>query len=519
MNIHSLLTALVIGLVLPSGVHAQSVAWFHTYVGTNAECTGVQRSSSGELYMSGHARNNNSFDGLAPGNLGYDDGFVARADAMGNMQWIYSIGAYSSDIAWDVKEFGGRVTVRGNVANMGGSSNINYNGTSTPIAVDGAYIMQVDTAGGLQALHQPNGTTTDMVVDGTGNIYFIAAEDSMRYYKMSPNGTVLQQRTFSDHLWGSAIAVSPTGDVWIAGQWAGPYPSTIWVGGQTFYRHSNVHDIVVAKFDANGNTLFTTQFGGAGSEKVNDMVVADDGSMRLSGTFEGIVNQDGDTLPGNGPRWFLATFAPSGALLAMDDTTFRVNAASGRLAMNDAGEVIAAINFSDTLFHGLDTLASMYPVGSSIDAGILAKWDAFGQLSWYGAIGYNSSGLVNTLINLGSVVGDSIFVCGRAGTPAYVALVIDTTYAPLTTSVAPIRAVTDPDWTVYPNPASTELSLNGVAPGCQLQLIDPAGRVLWNRLTKAGHGSIDISVVPPGVYTLQVITGAGSSSRRVVVLR
>ena len=248
-------------------------------------------------------------------------------------------------------------------------------------------------------------------------------------------------------------------------------------------------------------------------------MISDSGTMYLSGTFGGIVDQDGDTLPGNAPRWFLATFDPSGALLAMDDTTFRLTGASGKLAMNDAGEVIAAINFSDTLFHGLDTLASIYPGGSSTNAGILAKWDAFGQLSWYGAIGYNSSGLVNTLINLGSVVGDSIFVCGRTGTPAYVALVVDTTYAPLTTSIAPMRAVPDPDWTVYPNPASTGLTLTGVSRGCQLQLIDPAGRVLWNRVTTNSSDFIDVSSVPPGCYTLRLNSGTGSSSRRVVVLK
>lgn len=514
MNMHSLWTALVLGVVLPTGMHAQSIAWFHPYVGTNAECTGVQRSSTGDLFMSGSTRNNNLFDGLAPGNMGYDDGFVARADAMGTMQWIHTIGATSADFTLDVKEFGGRITVRGLVTNWGGSSSINYNGTSTPITGTGAYIMQVDTAGSLLWLEQVNEESTDMLVHGTGNIYYAAAEDSMRYYKLSPDGVVLQRHTISDIVRGFAIAVSPDGDVWVAGQWASPYPSTVWWAGQTFTRHGIQNDILVAKFDPNGNALFATQFASDGSDYVNDMVLSDDGTMHLSGNFGGIVDHDGDTLAGSAPRWFLATFGPSGALLALDDTSFRASGSTGMLAMNDADEVIATINFPDTLYHDLDTLFR-----SENKAGILAKWDASGQLSWYTALGFTSPGRVNTGVNLGSIAGDSLFVGGRNGSAAYTALVIDTTYAPLTTSTAPIRALPDPDWNVYPNPASTGATLSGVRSGSQLQLVDPAGRVLWSRLTKTAHEFIDFTPVPPGCYTLRLLTGSSSSSRRVLVFR
>ncbi len=510
----------LIATLLPSFLYGQDTAWFHLYGNTNARCSSLQRSSSGDLFMAGDILNEHPFDGQIPEWYGYNDGYIGRTDPTGNMRWIHSIGAYSADFTWALTETGGRITMLGEVTNFGGTSNIYYNGTATPITADGKYVMQVDTAGNQLWLQQPYLGGRSIESDGEGNIYYFVIENGMRQCrKVDLNGNMLEQFEVTDLVECNGLAISPTGDIWVAGSTGMSIPGSITWAGQTYVMPSGDYDIFLAKFNPTGVPQFATRFRSAGNDLLHGLVVAADGTVHMSGYFGGIVEQDGDTLSGDGDRWFLASFNSDGNLVALDDTSFRtkpsIGHTLGQLRVNDAGEVFAGLNFRDTLFQGMDTI--LQPPFSS--GGVLAKWNTMGQLSWYRSFGTDALGRVNTTVTLGSVVQDSVFIGGRAQYGAYTALVIDTTYVPLTTSVPANDAIVNMNWKVFPNPAKNYLTLNNIGPGTRVQLIDPMGHILLERILSDGKEIIDLAGVPSGCYIVRLRSAAGTASKRVIVLQ
>lgn len=514
------LCALWCGLVPTITLFSQHTAWFHVYANTNARCSGLQRSSYGDLFIAGDIRNDNPFDGQVPEWYAYNDGYIGRTDPMGIMRWIHAIGAFSSESVRAIREFEGRITMIGHVTNYGGTSNINYNGTSTPITADGEYLMQVDTTGNLLWLQQPYLGGDRLEVDAGGNIHYFVVENGLiQYRKVDQEGDLLQQFVVSDAVHCHALAISPAGDLWVAGSWALMNPGPVIWAGQTFAMQPWDHDIFLAKFDPTGVPQFATRFRSSGNDLLHDLAVSADGTVHMSGVFGGIVEQDGDTLAGTGDRWFLASFDPTGNLIALDDSSFRtrpaIDIASGQLRVNDAGEVLASLNFADTLFHAADTMLRM---PTSPEAGILAKWNAMGQLSWYRSFGEDNLGRINSTVTLGSIVEDSVFIGGRAMYAAFTALVIDTTYAPLATPVRP-RVTSEPPWHIFPNPATDHLTVIVEQQEGRLQLIGPLGRILLERVLRDGETHLDLSSIPSGCYILHLSGVTGSSSKRVLVMK
>ncbi len=521
MTRYGSLAGLLCATLLCSNAGGQDTAWFHPYTNTNADCNGVHRTSFGDLIITGDFLNDHPFDGQQPEWYGYNDGYVGRTDRMGNMRWIHAIGAHSNDDAGPVREIGGRITLSGWVNNWGGSSSIQYNGTATPITAGGAYIMQVDTAGSLLWLQQHYVGGDDFEVDGAGNIHFTVVWNGWRYYrKVDINGNMLAQFVVTDKVHCDGLAIGPTGDIWVAGSMTAMNADTTTWAGQSYAMQAWDSDIFLARFDTAGTPLFVTRIGGAGEDVLHDLAITSDGMVHLSGTLSGTAAIGNDTLPGSSPRWFLASFDPSGSLIALDDTSFLASGTNGgiggQLRTNDAGEVFASLNFQGMLFHGTDTLEQS-PLFSP--AGILAKWDALGQLSWYRSYGNDTQGRINAYVTLGSIVEDSVFIGGRTSYAAYTALVIDSTYAPLSTSVPTHAAANDRLWQAYPNPTTGRLTVTNTMPGNRMQLIDPMGNVLLDRRSMGREEHLDLAAVPAGCYILRVDDAMGASSARVIVLR
>lgn len=75
-----------------------------------------------------------------------------------------------------------------------------------------------------------------------------------------------------------------------------------------------------------------------------------------------------------------------------------------------------------------------------------------------------------------------------------------------------------PKWTVYPNPANTELNLLGLDQHPQtLVLTDLAGKVILNRSISAQTAKLDVSDLPAGMYLLTLQHEGARASRRVTI--
>lgn len=253
---------------------------------------------------------------------------------------------------------------------------------------------------------------------------------------------------------------------------------------------------------------------------VNDPHMGSDGQLRMSGVFNGVVDYGGEPLPGAPARWFLATIDANGDLLGLDDSTFSTRGATGQIMENEAGEMLVTINFTDTLISDSDTLISLVDGGGYESAGVIAKWNTTGQLSWYRALSLDTTDRVGHMsIRFGPIVGDSIFICGLMNEPvivegtlynpavdyiAYAGLLIDTTYAPI--PLGNSAAATGPaqPLLLFPNPTSGTALLQGVLPGERVEVMDALGRCVLRLRAAMVELRLGTAALPDGAYTIRV---------------
>ena len=77
------------------------------------------------------------------------------------------------------------------------------------------------------------------------------------------------------------------------------------------------------------------------------------------------------------------------------------------------------------------------------------------------------------------------------------------------------RPEEDGRWTVYPNPASERVFIDGVAEGSRVQLYDMQGR----RLLDSQARSIDVALFPDGLYLLRAIDGRGEAHATKLIVK
>jgi len=61
--------------------------------------------------------------------------------------------------------------------------------------------------------------------------------------------------------------------------------------------------------------------------------------------------------------------------------------------------------------------------------------------------------------------------------------------------------------TVYPNPATSVINITGLRPNSEIRITDLTGKVLMTETASGTHASIDIQMLPQGVYILRNING------------
>jgi hypothetical protein len=71
--------------------------------------------------------------------------------------------------------------------------------------------------------------------------------------------------------------------------------------------------------------------------------------------------------------------------------------------------------------------------------------------------------------------------------------------------------------TIYPNPATTNITLAGLPSNGTIQLIDNQGKTIQTIASTAGTQSIDLVNVTPGAYILSIVTENGTATQHIVV--
>ena len=270
--------------------------------GTQSEdhATGVTVDGAGNLYVVGLTRGAVG-DQISLVGIDYD-GYVRKFDGDGNELWTRQFGTprvlvedFTSDVAVDGA---GNVYVVGFTSGpLPGQANLGE---------DDVYLRKYDSDGnelwarqsGSQVLDMANG----VAIDGAGNVYVVGdiqqagvpgrpgvGEGDAYLRKHDGDGNELWTRQFGSQSGPSAsgVAVDGEGNVYVVGSASGALP------GQT---HLGKSDAYLRKYDADGNELWTRQFGSRGRDRAGAVVVDGAGNLYVLGTtrlsLPGQINMD-----------------------------------------------------------------------------------------------------------------------------------------------------------------------------------------------------------------------------------
>ena len=344
------------------------VAWMRQ-LGTSASdfSYSVAVDSSGNAFISGITDGN-----LGGTNAGGYDAFLAKYDPAGNLLWTKQLGTSANDSygAVAVDGFGNAFISGWTRGSLGGIN----------MGSDDAFLAKYDTAGNLLWIKQIGTGAWDLsfsvAVDASGNAFISgyttgnlggtnAGNSDAFLAKYDPNGNLFWIKQFGTSADDSSysVAVDASGNAFISGLTSGSLGGTN-VGSE---------DVFLAKFDPNGNLLWTEQIGTIAPERSRSVVVDGAGNVFISGLTYGSL---GGTNVGEIDA-FLAKYDTNGNLLWIEQLGTSRDEYSFSVAVDTTGNA-----FISGYTYGI--LGGTNAGGS--DA-FISKYDPSGNLLWTHQLG------------------------------------------------------------------------------------------------------------------------------------
>lgn len=417
------------------------------------------------------------------------------------------------------------------------------------------YLAKYDAGGQLQWAKVISGTTVEwglsLVLGQWGDIYVAGVvrnpaagqqfggmpvktygKTDLLLAKFDNNGSPLWVKTHGgpgeDHFVEHSLAIDPAGYLLVTGS----FEDYCVFGNDTLFSEG-ADDLFLAKYDDNGNVMWKARAGGPTSDKGLGIVADKSANVFVTGSYTGTADFGGLPLvaPDAQAHSFLAKYDGTGQAVWVKNV--HGTSCSG-IAADTAGAIyLAGINdpsqenflakYSKTgaqlwtkvtgkkTFYTVDvtvdTVGGVYFCSDSI---IAAKYKADGTLQWKAMNTQSNKYAMITADKNGNVyAGGNISGAIQLGNhnvapPHYLARL-----SPFPASVPLVTG--NKDITLYPNPATGLLHINGFARG-GYTVLDMAGR----QVLSGNHDDrgIDISSLPAGSYLLQLRSGDKTASFR-----
>lgn len=250
---------------------------------------------------------------------------------------------------------------------------------------------------GDSASQDPGG----VAVDAAGNVYITgyfwgtmdfgggpltsAGASDIYVAKFSPSGVHLWSKSFGDGTdqQGYAVAANTWGDVLITGYFAG---SVDFGGGTLTGAADGAGDVFVAKFDTNGNHLWSQVFGDFGNQNGTAVAFDNAGNMLVGGTtYTGSVDFGGGPLPTTVADGWIVKFDASGAHVwsrRIGDVSLNPGNAHGQavngVAVDTSGNAIITGTWGGTVDFGAGPIVAL---SANTDL-FIAKYGPGGAYVW-----------------------------------------------------------------------------------------------------------------------------------------
>lgn len=226
---------------------------------------GVVSASDGSIYVTGNVGGD---VGVEKGKGG-SDFFIAKYSAEGTKIWLKILGTTGSDSAESLA--------------IGSDGSLYIAGTSPEQSDSAAFLRKYDTNGNfLWGRFISTGgfdSGVEVVIGPDGSNYFLAyANGQAALYKHKADGSFEWGKSIAVGVSPQGLSISKDGFLYIVGR------ASTSVDGLV---NSGYNDIYIAKFNSEGNKIWSRLFGTAGQEYASAVTVDIDGSVYVSGSTDG----------------------------------------------------------------------------------------------------------------------------------------------------------------------------------------------------------------------------------------
>lgn len=467
-QLHFFVALLLLNLFTFSSARAQ--LWYHTHGNTGQNGgLGVTTDGYGNIYTTGYFSGTVNFATTTLVSAG-NDIFLAKYSPSGNFLWAKKAGGSSQDAGRGICTDATGIYVAGEVTGA-----VNIGGTSL-------------IAQGLDILLAK--------YDSTGSVVW--AERFGSWYDDA----------------ATSVVSDGAGYLYVTGY----FSDVLTIGATTLDAGTNGTDIFIAKFSASdGAPVWAKQLGGTGYDYGNAIHYAN-GNLYLTGQFQSSMTIGSTTLTSAGSSdVFVAVYDTSDNLIWAKSEGGATTDAGRGISANPSGNVyVSGYYTNNALFGGQNHTAA----GNNNASGFLVKYDASGNFVSFTDLKNSGDGYVlpDGAGNV-YVAGDAYTVPAYGGTCAALCFAADGNilsvggysanqgfdhYIFIAEFAKPtaVASVNTKRLSVYPNPVSPVLIIDGLQGGEAVELRDCIGRVVFHFTAQSSKQTVDMRSASPGVYFL-----------------
>jgi hypothetical protein len=262
---------------MTSNAQEKNLTWIQNLGGSdNEEANRLLPTNDGGILLSGYSYSN---DGMLSGNNGWQDGWLIKTNANGHLEWQTTIGGNGADVIEAIEEVNDGYILAG----WSSSTEVDFINSN---GLEDGFIAKIDFKGNVQWIESFGGSSMDKLFDleitEDGDIvavgYLMSPNVSMTTYqhhglldlwvvKLDQDGQLIWQNTYggSDDDFAYAITTMSDGTFAIAG-------SSDSMDGQVGGNNGE-WDGWIINIDNDGKLLWSESFGHEGNDKIQEVII------------------------------------------------------------------------------------------------------------------------------------------------------------------------------------------------------------------------------------------------------
>ena len=535
-------------------MNAQNFEWARGFGGPKNDFgSSLRIDTSGNIYITGYFKETVDFD---PGSgtyyltsEGYEDVFVQKLDASGNVLWaksfggtgvdeghsiavdasgnVYTVGVFEETIDFDPGAGTYNLTSAGDydvfLQKLDASGNFVWAKSFGGMGWDAAYSLSIDALGNVYTTGWFQGTVDFDPGLGT---YYLTSEGFTDVFlqKLDASGNFVWAKSFGgmEHDVGVFLSIDDSGNVYTTGFFRG---TSDFDPGAEMYNLTSAgeEDIFIQKLDASGNFVWAKSFGGAYFDRAYSLSIDALGNVYITGYFNGMVDFD----PGVGTYNLISEGKEDVFIQKLDTSGNFVWAKSFGGIYSDLASSLSIDVSGNVYVTGVFEGAVDFDPGAGthylISAGeedvFIQKLDASGNFLWaesFGGTGWDvayalSIDALENVYTTGAFRATADFDPGaetydltsEGGWDVFI-------HKMSQTSVGVVENDFGRQLLVHPNPSAGDfvIDLGDVYDLTEIAITDMNGKLVYaSTLRQTQTANISLKKAPAGVYLLRIQSG------------